>query len=159
MKSLPFPVTLIALAITTSAFAQDNVETNQTNSDTNTDEYMVISASRVAQPLAKIPASVSVVDQSQIEQFVLSDLANLFKYDPSITSTGNTGQAQTLTVRGIGGNRLVYIQDGRRLNDSYAGGGGFIVGRGYLETDNIKQIEGFRAKYSYFVIAEFFPTA
>ncbi|WP_448565415.1 TonB-dependent receptor domain-containing protein [Thalassotalea ganghwensis] len=139
MKSLPFPLTIIALAITTTAIAQDNLATKTT--DAKADEYMVISASRVAQPLAKIPASVSVVDQSQIERFVLSDLANLFKYDPSITSSGNAGQAQTLTVRGIGGNRLVYIQDGRRLNDSYAGGGGFIVGRGYLDTDNIKQIE------------------
>lgn len=104
-------------------------------------DRIVVSATRAEQPLSDVPASVSVVNDKQIEQFVLSNLSDLFKYDPSITSTGNAGQAQTLSVRGIGGNRLVYIQDGRRINDSYAGGGGFIVGRGYLESDNIKQIE------------------
>ena len=46
-----------------------------------------------------------------------------------------------MTVRGIGGNRLVYIKDGRRLNDGYAGGSGFLVGRGYFDVDSVKQVE------------------
>lgn len=104
-------------------------------------ETMVVTGSRIEQKLEDIAGSVSVVTEQQIEQFIMTDLSSLFRYEPGISTTGNGAQPQTVTVRGVGGNRLVYIKDGRRSNDGYAGGGGFIVGRGYFNTDTIRQVE------------------
>ncbi|MCC2615890.1 TonB-dependent hemoglobin/transferrin/lactoferrin family receptor [Aestuariibacter halophilus] len=104
-------------------------------------ETLVVSGARIDQPLEDVVGSVSVIDDSTIEHQMANDLQSLFRYDPSITSTGAGLSPQTLTVRGIGGNRLVYIKDGRRSNDGYAGGGGYLVGRGYFDTDGIQQVE------------------
>ncbi|HET8817808.1 MAG TPA: TonB-dependent receptor [Pseudidiomarina sp.] len=105
------------------------------------DEVMVVTGSRTEQHFKDVAGDISVVDDITIERQVSTDLADAFRYDPAITSTGQAGGAQTLTVRGIGGNRLIYIKDGRRLNDAYEGGGGFLIGRGYLDVTQVKQIE------------------
>ena len=104
-------------------------------------EQLVVTGSRIEQKLEDVAGSVSVVTEAQIERQMVTDLRNMFKYDPSISATGSGAEPQTLTVRGVGGNRLVYVKDGRRINDGYAGGGGFIVGRGYFDTEDIKQVE------------------
>ena len=44
-------------------------------------------------------------------------------------------------LRGVGGNRVVFIKDGRRTNDGYAGGGGYLVGRNYFDVAGVKQVE------------------
>ena len=104
-------------------------------------ETLVVSGSRIEQKLEDVAGSVTVVTAQDIEQLMMTSLERLFRYEPGISTTGNGAQPQTITVRGVGGNRLVYIKDGRRSNDGYAGGGGFIVGRGYLDTSTVAQVE------------------
>ena len=104
-------------------------------------EHIVVTGSRIEQKLEDVAGSVSVVTDKDIDRRLVTDLETMFRYDPSISTTGSGSSPQTITIRGIGGNRLVYIKDGRRSNDSYEGGGGFIVGRGYFDTDTIKQVE------------------
>ncbi|WP_185964395.1 TonB-dependent hemoglobin/transferrin/lactoferrin family receptor [Aliikangiella marina] len=105
------------------------------------DQRLVVTGSRIEQKLEDVIGSVSIITDEQIKKQLASNLKDMFRYDPSITTTGSGADPQTLTVRGIGGNRLVYVKDGRRVNDGYAGGGGFIVGRGYFDTDSIQQVE------------------
>lgn len=105
------------------------------------DDIVIVSGSRTEEKLEDVAGAVSVVRAEDIDVQVSNSFSDLFRYDPSLSSTGKQGQAQTLNVRGIGGNRVIYIKDGRRLNDAYAGGGGFLVGRGYLDTSQLKQVE------------------
>lgn len=109
--------------------------------ETTDPEVIVVSGSRVEQKLGDVAGSVSVVDADEIERRSVTTVEQLFRYDPSITTTGNGGQPQTVTVRGIGGNRIVTIKDGRRANDGYAGGQGFLVGRNYFDMESIQQVE------------------
>ncbi|GGD59551.1 TonB-dependent hemoglobin/transferrin/lactoferrin family receptor [Lacimicrobium alkaliphilum] len=104
-------------------------------------DVIVVTGSRIEQKLSDVAGSVAVMEGADIERQLSNSLADVFRYDPSITSTGNAGQAQELSIRGVGGNRLIYIKDGRRLNDGYAGGGGLLVGRGYLDVAQIQRIE------------------
>jgi len=104
-------------------------------------DVIVVTGSRIEQKLKDVAGSVAVMEGADIERQLSNSLADVFRYDPSISSTGNAGQAQELSIRGIGGNRLIYIKDGRRLNDGYAGGGGLLVGRGYLDVAQIERIE------------------
>jgi len=105
------------------------------------EERLVVTGSRIEQKLDDVIGSVTIITDEQIEKQLVSNLKDMFRYDPSITTTGSGADPQTITVRGIGGNRLVYVKDGRRMNDGYAGGGGFIVGRGYFDTDSLQQVE------------------
>ncbi|WP_164881448.1 TonB-dependent receptor [Pseudoalteromonas sp. R3] len=104
-------------------------------------EVIVVSGSRVEQKLSDVTGSVSVVTEQTLEQEVSIDLASAFRYKTGITTQGSAGNAQAITVRGIGGNRVVYIKDGRRLNDAYEGGQGLLIGRGYLDIEGVRQIE------------------
>lgn len=113
-----------------------------------TDEILVVTGSRSKEKLEDVAGAVSVVTAEDIDIQVSNSLSDIFRYDPSISSTGSQGQAQTLSIRGIGGNRVVYIKDGRRLNDAYAGGGGYLVGRGYLDVSQVNQVEVAKAAAS-----------
>ena len=109
--------------------------------DNTVEEVIVVTGSRTEQNFRDVAGDISVVSDIELERQVTTNLADAFRYDPAINSTGAAGSSETLTVRGIGGNRLIFIKDGRRLNDAYAGGGGFLVGRGYLDLTQIKTIE------------------
>ncbi|REL35035.1 TonB-dependent hemoglobin/transferrin/lactoferrin family receptor [Thalassotalea euphylliae] len=137
-KSL-FLLSPLALALTgatsllaPTAFAED---------DDAIVEHIIVSGARIEQNLGDVAGSVTVVTEEDIERQLITNLNTMFRYDPSISVEGNGAQAQGITVRGVGGNRLVYIKDGRRTNDAYAGGGSLIVGRGYFDSYSIKQVE------------------
>ena len=69
-------------------------------------------------------------------------MSQLFKYDPSVQVSGSTGGAQNIIVRGMGGDRVLMIKDGMRMNEGYGANGlNDIVGRGFIETDTLKQVE------------------
>jgi len=105
------------------------------------DDHIVVSGSRFEQKLEDVTGSVTVITEQDIERQLAVDLQTMFKYDSSIATTGSGAGAQTLTVRGVGGNRVVFIKDGRRTNDGYAGGGGYLVGRNYFDVAGVKQVE------------------
>ena len=105
------------------------------------DDHIVVSGSRFEQKLKDVTGSVTVITEQDIERQLAVDLQTMFKYDSSIATTGSGAGAQTLTVRGVGGNRVVFIKDGRRTNDGYAGGGGYLVGRNYFDVAGVKQVE------------------
>ncbi|ALU42583.1 TonB-dependent hemoglobin/transferrin/lactoferrin family receptor [Pseudoalteromonas rubra] len=104
-------------------------------------EVIVVSGSRIAQKLSDVTGSVSVVTEQTLDQEVSIDLATALRYQTGMTTQGSAGSAQAITVRGVGGNRIVYIKDGRRLNDAYQGGQGLLIGRGYLDVEGVRQIE------------------
>ena len=91
-------------------------------------EHIVVSGSRFEQKLEDVTGSVTVITEQDIERKLAVDLQTMFRYDPSISSTGSGSAAQTLSIRGVGGNRVVFIKDGRRTNDGYAGGDGYLDG-------------------------------
>ncbi|MBQ4836168.1 TonB-dependent hemoglobin/transferrin/lactoferrin family receptor [Pseudoalteromonas luteoviolacea] len=133
-----FKRTTLSLGIAAAVFTAPNVVAEQFEKDS---EVIVVSGSRIEQKLEDVAGTVNVVTEQEIERELAVDLNTAFKYQTGITTTGSTGEAQALNIRGIGGNRVVYVKDGRRLNDAYAGGGGLLIGRGYFDVDNVKQIE------------------
>ncbi|MCF6435834.1 TonB-dependent receptor [Pseudoalteromonas sp. MMG022] len=104
-------------------------------------EVIVVTGSRIEQALGNVAGSVSVVTEQDLKEELAIDLNTAFRYQTGVSATGGAGQAQALNIRGMGGNRVVYIKDGRRVNDAYEGGQGLLVGRGYLDVDGIRQIE------------------
>ncbi|MBR8841808.1 MULTISPECIES: TonB-dependent hemoglobin/transferrin/lactoferrin family receptor [Pseudoalteromonas] len=105
-------------------------------------EVIVVSGSRSEKPLKDVAASISVMSSQDIEEQVITDVNQLFQYDPSIKITGRIGGAQNIQVRAMGGDRVLIIKDGMRMNEGYGADGlNDIVGRGFIDTDTIKQVE------------------
>ncbi|MGN5110128.1 TonB-dependent hemoglobin/transferrin/lactoferrin family receptor [Aeromonas hydrophila] len=106
--------------------------------DKKADEVMVVSGSRMEQKLEDVSGPISVITAEQIEEQVVSNVADLFRYEPGVTALGGAGDAQTFVIRGMGENRVKIVRDGVRQNDAYKNGG---VGQSYFDTDMIKQVE------------------
>lgn len=106
--------------------------------DKKADDVMVVSGSRMEQKLEDVSGPISVITAEQIEEQVVSNVADLFRYEPGVTALGGAGDAQTFIIRGMGENRVKIVRDGVRENDAYKNGG---VGQSYFDTDMIKQIE------------------
>lgn len=105
-------------------------------------EVIVVSGSRTEKALKDVAGSISVISQEDIEKQVVNDMNQLFKYEPSVQVTGQTGKAQNITVRGMGGDRVLMIKDGMRMSEGYGANGlNDIVGRGFIDTDTLKQVE------------------
>jgi len=127
-----------ALFVAPSSYGEDNIDDT-----TNTDfEVIVVSGSKTEKPLKDVAGSISVITEQDIEKQLVTGMSQLFKYDPSVQVTGNTGGAQNIIVRGMGGDRVLMIKDGMRMNEGYGANGlNDIVGRGFIETDTLKQVE------------------
>jgi hemoglobin/transferrin/lactoferrin receptor protein len=142
MNIKPTPTVLacaVATALLTPMAFADNAAVEGTAQDL---EVIVISGSRTEKALKDVAGSISVISQEDIEKQVVSDMSQLFKYDPSVQVTGSAGQAQNIVVRGMGGDRVLMIKDGMRMNEGYGANGlNDIVGRGFIDTDTIKQVE------------------
>lgn len=106
--------------------------------DKKADDVMVVSGSRMEQKLEDVSGPISVITAEQIEEQVVSNVADLFRYEPGVTALGGAGDAQTFIIRGMGENRVKIVRDGVRQNDAYKDGG---VGQSYFDTDMIKQVE------------------
>ncbi|WND03789.1 TonB-dependent hemoglobin/transferrin/lactoferrin family receptor [Temperatibacter marinus] len=105
-------------------------------------ETIIVTATRRPKKLKDVAGSLSVMTAQDIEKEGATDLNELFKYDPSVQITGSVGGAQNIIVRGMGSDRILMIKDGMRMNEGYgADGANDIVGRGFIETDTLKQVE------------------
>ena len=135
-------LSLITLAISSVLFHASAIA-DDTQSITNDElEVLVVSGSRIVKPLKDVAASISVMTAEEMQMQAVTDINQLFKYDPSIQITGRIGGAQNITVRGMGSDRILMIKDGMRMNEGYGANGlNDIVGRGFIETDTLKQVE------------------
>ncbi|MFD2167873.1 TonB-dependent hemoglobin/transferrin/lactoferrin family receptor [Thalassotalea euphylliae] len=129
----------VATALTSPLSFADDIAPEATAQDMET---IVVSGSRSEKALKDVAGSISVIGQEEIEKQVVTDMSQLFKYDPSVQVTGKVGQAQNFNVRGMGGDRVLIIKDGMRMNEGYGADGlNDIVGRGFIDTDTLKQVE------------------
>ena len=148
-KQLVTSLTAALFALSTSvAFAQDDNETDDDSVVVILEEEaaelgtIVVVGSRVEQNLEDIAGSVSVMTSKDIDEQMVTDMSQLFRYEPGIDVTGSNGTAQNFIVRGMGADRVMMIKDGMRMNEGYgANGANDIVGRGFIDMDTVKQVE------------------
>lgn len=97
---------------------------------------------RIEQDLGDVVSSVSVMTSEDIKEQVVSDMSDLFRYEPGIEITGRKGGAQNFLIRGMGADRVMMIKDGVRMNEGYGADGlNDVVGRGFIDVNSLKQVE------------------
>src|SRR5690625_7708136 len=73
---------------------------------------------------------------------MVTNMSQLFRYEPGIEVTCSNGTAQNFVVRGMGADRVMMVKDGMRMNEGYGAAGiNDVVGRGFIDMDTVKQDE------------------
>lgn len=143
-KQITTSLTAALFALSTSvAFAQDSNDSEEATEDESVElSPVVVVGSRVEQSIEDIAGSVSVMTSKDIDDEMITDMSQLFKYEPGIDITGSNGTAQNFVVRGMGADRVMMIKDGMRMNEGYGANGlNDVVGRGFIDMDTVKQVE------------------
>ncbi len=103
-----------------------------------------VTATRGAKPADQVPATVSVIEAQELERRSALRPADVIRYEPGVSvgnQPGRTGQTNYV-IRGIGGNRVLVLQDGLRLQDfpgSNLGAGTYT--RDYVDLDTVRRVE------------------
>ena len=133
------------LALTTalsSSFLATAVQAQEAEGDDEEIEEIIVTSSKMNRKLEDVAGSVAVVTSADIDNQMAADLNQLFKNEPGVSVTGNSGGSQNIVIRGMSGDRVLMIKDGMRMNEGYgADGANDIVGRGFIDLDTIKQVE------------------
>lgn len=104
---------LIGLAFALPVYSAENI---------NLDE-VVITASRISEPLAATLHDVSVINREQIERAGQSSLIEILQTQPGIeiTSNGGAGKTSGVFMRGTNTNHVLVLIDGVRVSSATAG--------------------------------------
>ena len=86
-------------------------------------ETVTVYARRI-QPLTRVAATVTVIDQEQIQRALMQDVKQLVRYEPGLSVRSDPFRfgLDTFTVRGMTGNRVSVEIDG------IPSAGGFSIG-------------------------------
>lgn len=109
---------------------------------------LVVTATRTAQPIEKVGASVTVLTQGAIEASQAISVVELLAQTPgvSFTRNGGPGTSTSLNIRGAETQHTVVLIDGVKLNDPSSTQGGFNSGN--LLVGDISRIEVLRGAQS-----------
>ncbi len=133
-----------AFALASSAtIAQESDEVDEAHGEEEPElGTVVVVGSRVEQSIEDVAGAVSVMTSEDIEDEMVTNMSQLFRYEPGVDVTGSSGTAQNFVVRGMGGDRVMMIKDGMRMNEGYGADGlNDVVGRGFIDMDTVKQVE------------------
>lgn len=102
-------------------------------------EPVVITASRIEQPLSAVIGSVTVITREQIQQRQAQSLQDLLRGETGIdiTNQGGPGKLSSIFLRGANSSQSLILVDGVRLGSATAG----ITAIEFIPVDQIERIE------------------
>ena len=128
--------------------------------DPDARDTVTVTATRSPVATQDAPVTVSVIDEAQIADELVTDIKELVRFEPGVSVTrqptrfgaalGTTGRAgnEGFSIRGMGGNRVLIQVDGVRVPDGFSFGAQG-VGRGdYVDLGLIKSVEILRGPAS-----------
>lgn len=105
-------------------------------------DRLVISATRQSKRLLEVPQTITVVTQEDLAKHVVRDMQDLVRYEPGVTVdrptsiTNPWGQLNSFSIRGMGGNRVLMMVDGSRIQERITDGS-----RDFVDTWNLQAVE------------------
>lgn len=114
------------------------------DADERLDRVEVIGvAHRVERSLEDTPATVSAIRRDELERAAASNLRDALRYEPGVAVDSSAGRfgLGDVSIRGIGGNRVLMQLDGIRLPDSYRVGRFSSAARNQFDLALLQRIE------------------
>ena len=128
--------------------------------DSSDHSTITVTATKIAQPISEVPATVTVISDEKIADDLASDVRDLIRFEPGVSvrrapsrftaafsSTGRGGN-ESFNIRGIEGNRVLIQVDGIRVPDGFSFGAQ-SAGRGdFVDIGVVKSVEILRGPAS-----------
>ncbi len=118
------------------------------NRDSEPDEEITVTGTRTARPVRLTPGSIAVIDAEKLDLTLSQDLRDVFRYEPNV-SVGSSRRygLQDINIRGLGGNRVLILNDGVRVPTQFSFGTPSI-GRDYVDIESLQRVEVIRGPAS-----------
>jgi len=112
-------------------------------------ETITVYARRLT-PVSRVAATVTVVDQARIETTLATDIRELVRYEPGLSVRNDPFRfgLDTISVRGLGGNRVAVEIDGIPAAGGFAVGSYADSGRAYVDAAFVDRVEFLRGPAS-----------
>ena len=105
---------------------------------------------KLEQPLAGVAATASVITAADIERSLAGNLRDLVRFEPGLAVGADPGRfgLGTLSIRGLGGNRVLLETDGVPAPSAFAVGSYSNAGRHFAELELVRRVEILRGPAS-----------
>jgi len=112
-------------------------------------ETITVYARRLT-PVSRVAATVTVIDQARIETTLATDIRELVRYEPGLSVRNDPFRfgLDTISVRGLGGNRVAVEIDGIPAAGGFAVGSYADSGRAYVDAAFVDRVEFLRGPAS-----------
>jgi hemoglobin/transferrin/lactoferrin receptor protein len=112
-------------------------------------ETVTVYARRIL-PVSRVAAMVSVIPQETIERTLVTDVKQLVRYEPGLSVRSDPFRfgADTISVRGVGGNRVAVEVDGVPVAGGFAVGNFADSGRSFVDPAFLQRVEVLRGPAS-----------
>jgi vitamin B12 transporter len=131
---------LLCIATASPALAQDI-----TPADASSGKEVVVTATRVPTDVENLPASVTVVDRTTMEQRDYNTLADALSAIPGlrVVQEGGPGGVTSVFIRGTNSEHVLVLLDGMPINDSSNPAAAFNFGEDVLgDIERIEVVRG-----------------
>jgi len=112
-------------------------------------ETVTVYARRIL-PVSRVAAMVSVIPQETIERTLVADVKQLVRYEPGLSVRSDPFRfgTDTISVRGVGGNRVAVEVDGVPVAGGFAVGSFADSGRSFVDPAFLQRVEVLRGSAS-----------
>jgi hemoglobin/transferrin/lactoferrin receptor protein len=112
-------------------------------------ETVTVYARRLT-PVSRVAATVTVIDQARIETTLATDIRELVRYEPGLSVRNDPFRfgLDTISVRGLGGNRVAVEVDGIPAAGGFAVGSYADSGRAFVDAAFVDRVEFLRGPAS-----------
>ena len=113
-------------------------------------DRVVVTATRTQRAIIDVPATVDEIDRARMDELLVGDLKDLFRYEPGISVGSSFGRfgIGDIRIRGLGGNRVRIQTDGIAVPDAFSIGSFSNANRNFVDLDTLKRVEVVRGPTS-----------
>jgi hemoglobin/transferrin/lactoferrin receptor protein len=141
--------TLLALGLAASLPGHAHA-TAATDAATTDLDRVVVTATRTGRDMSDVPNTVDVITRERMDELLVRDLRDLFRYEPGVTVSQGFGRfgIGDIRIRGLGGNRVRIQTDGIVVSDAFEIGSFSNANRNFVDLDTLKRVEVVRGPTS-----------
>ncbi|HEY5972345.1 MAG TPA: TonB-dependent hemoglobin/transferrin/lactoferrin family receptor [Pseudoxanthomonas sp.] len=109
-----------------------------------------VTATRSERAIADVANTVDVIERERMDELLVRDLKDLFRYEPGVTVGSSFGRfgLGDIRIRGLGGNRVRIQTDGIPVSDAFSIGSFSNANRNFVDLDTLKRVEVVRGPTS-----------
>ncbi|MBD9468788.1 TonB-dependent hemoglobin/transferrin/lactoferrin family receptor [Pseudoxanthomonas sp. PXM01] len=110
-----------------------------------------VTATRTEREISDVPNTVDVITRERMDDLIVRDLKDLFRYEPGISVTSGAGRFSglgSIRIRGLEANRVLILTDGIAVSDSFSFGSYLNTNRNFVDLDTLKRVEVVRGPAS-----------